>query len=165
VVSPSSSPSFASQSQSSSVTTSLSQSLSSSTTYSPSSSQTLSGTSSYSQTLSGTSTYSQTLSGTSSYSRSRSIFCGNGIVDAGEQCDPGPKVKKWWFVCCAFNCMFREAKRVCENRADSVCRVPRKCDGKGNCLSSSAFKKKGFKCENHTTQAKGVCNGKGKCSV
>jgi len=84
----------------------------------------------------------------------------------GEQCDPGPGFKKWYFQCCNWDCSFRKANLVCENRANVVCQVAARCDGKGHCMHQNPpeYHPLGFHCEyDRANNVLGTCNGKGKC--
>lgn len=58
--------------------------------------------------------------------------CGDGVVDVGEECDPGPQVDD---TCCTAACTFRAAGTVCrESSAGAVCDIPEECTGSsGEC--------------------------------
>jgi len=150
-------------------TPSVSMSLSNTITSSGSGSWTNTISSTISPTNTNTGSWTNTISSSwsSSLSTSRTHFiCGNGIVDPGEQCDPGPTVKKWFKKCCAKNCLFRKKNKSCENRALTVCIEPNKCDGKGNCSAPSVkFHPKNSPCRDRKTGKTGKCNGQGTCVV
>lgn len=51
-------------------------------------------------------------------------LCGNGVVDAGEDCDPGSET----FSCCSPSCELETAGAVCRP-AVGACDLPETCDG------------------------------------
>ncbi|MFN8602571.1 MAG: hypothetical protein U0842_19080 [Candidatus Binatia bacterium] len=62
--------------------------------------------------------------------------CGNGAVDAGEQCDFGAENNGT--SCCGFDCRIRSAGVTCRD-ADGVCDEPEVCDGASASCPVDAF--------------------------
>ncbi|KAL0572598.1 hypothetical protein V5O48_009359 [Marasmius crinis-equi] len=90
--------------------------------------------------------------------------CGNGIVENGEDCDPGSGVSSPCCdsstckftngakcdprssLCCTDQCQFAPSDRVCRASKDSACDVEEKCTGNsGNC-PADVVKPNGEKC-------------------
>jgi hypothetical protein len=63
--------------------------------------------------------------------------CGNGLVEAPEQCDGG--------ACCDDTCRFREASFVCRPSA-GPCDLPEMCSGSGSACGPNAFAPVGLPC-------------------
>ena len=61
------------------------------------------------------------------------IECGNGIVEAGEQCDDGGAPVRG---CCSATCRFEDSGNACGSSADGECTAPDTCDGAGTCLDN-----------------------------
>jgi|GEM_PF-2678073 MYXO-CTERM domain-containing protein len=60
--------------------------------------------------------------------------CGDGTVQAGEQCDPGPLGSD----CCSARCTFAASGTLCGGTPTSACDAQDSCDGFGRCLPSFA---------------------------
>ena len=58
--------------------------------------------------------------------------CGNGIIEAGEQCDDGNSIDG---DCCNANCQFEQAGSPCPD--PGYCNGEETCDGGGNCLAGN----------------------------
>jgi|GEM_PF-2047017 len=73
------------------------------------------------------------LSGSTTYSDTWVMdgFCGNDVVDSGEQCDDGNAVSG---DCCSGTCQFESSGSSC---ADAASCQERTCDGAGNCVSGA----------------------------
>src|SRR5438309_738798 len=76
--------------------------------------------------------------------------CGNGIVDAGEQCDGGP--------CCSATCTFLSATTVCRLAA-GVCDVAETCDGTSAACPADRFAPSTTQCR----APAGVCDSAELC--
>ena len=63
-------------------------------------------------------------------------YCGDGFVDADEQCDDGAGVNGSGTSCCAVNCRFRASGDVCTGTSLDVCDAEDTCDGAGLCVDN-----------------------------
>lgn len=69
------------------------------------------------------------------------LTCGNGTLEAGEQCDDGNNANG---DCCSATCQFEASGSACTD--GSACTVNDQCDGAGNCTGGST-------CGNDTVDA------------
>ena len=60
------------------------------------------------------------------------VTCGNGAVDAGEDCDAGSE-NGLPGSCCSLACQFSPSGTSCGSSSDR-CTMPQVCDGGGNCV-------------------------------
>lgn len=58
-------------------------------------------------------------------------LCGNGVVDEGEECDPGDPLRPG--DCCTVACRYEPENAPCEN--GDLCSVDDTCDASGGCLA------------------------------
>ena len=72
--------------------------------------------------------------------------CGNGVVDAGEQCDDGRSGG-----CCSDSCTFETTGTVCDDA--NACTQTATCDGAGQCVGADPVS-----CEGAADGCSGVCN-------
>jgi hypothetical protein len=73
-------------------------------------------------------------------------LCGNGIVDAGEQCDDGRSGG-----CCSDSCTFATAGTACDDA--NACTQTATCDGAGQCVGTNPVT-----CGGVADACPGVCN-------
>jgi hypothetical protein len=110
---------------------------------------------------------------------SRKIFslqqCGNGIVEPGEQCDPG--FNGTANLCCASDCTFRQgavcdpsssqcctnscqfapSAQVCRPAKNAACDTAETCTGNSATCPADVFKANGLSCGSGLACASGVC--------
>lgn len=81
--------------------------------------------------------------------------CGNGQVDAGEDCDGGE--------CCNADCTFADGSVACGDQNDDVCDNPNTCDGAGGCADN--FEPDTIKCRASAgiCDVAEACDGAGGC--
>ncbi|CAL1697050.1 unnamed protein product [Somion occarium] len=103
-------------------------------------------------------------------------MCGNGIVEEGEDCDPGTgstssccDVDTCKFrsgavcdpdssPCCTGECTFAPTTQVCRPSKDSLCDQPEMCTGNSSSCPSDVFSPNGQSCgDNGLACANGVC--------
>lgn len=103
-------------------------------------------------------------------------MCGNGIVEPGEQCDPGQgeqssccDTKTCQFLsgavcdpasspCCAPTCQFAPSGQICRPAQDPVCDVAESCTGASSQCPADVTKPNGMACgANGLTCASGIC--------
>ncbi|POW08207.1 hypothetical protein PSTT_07708 [Puccinia striiformis] len=104
--------------------------------------------------------------------------CGNGIVDPGEDCDPGdtPSPCCQWGVCkftpqavcdpthspcCSPSCQFSSYGTICRPVVDPVCDQPEMCSGKDAQCPEDRFAKNGLSCG---ASGDGLSCAAGKCT-
>ncbi|KAH9446742.1 hypothetical protein Pst134EA_030648 [Puccinia striiformis f. sp. tritici] len=104
--------------------------------------------------------------------------CGNGIVDPGEDCDPGdtPSPCCQWGVCkftpqavcdpthspcCSSSCQFSSYGTICRPVVDPVCDQPEMCSGKDAQCPEDRFAKNGLSCG---ASGDGLSCAAGKCT-
>jgi PKD repeat protein len=80
-----------------------------------------------------------------------SALCGNGVVNAGEQCDGGG--------CCTAGCQFRVAGTVCR-AASGPCDLAETCSGTGASCPGDVVRPNGSSCSDVN-----VCNGLETCQA
>lgn len=110
-------------------------------------------------------------------------MCGNGIVEEGEDCDPGQgatsdccdaatcKFKQGAVcdpassACCTTGCRFSPASTVCRPALDAKCDMPEMCSGLSASCPKDETKPNGMQCGNERgeqlTCASGVCTSVG----
>src|SRR5207244_2715055 len=76
--------------------------------------------------------------------------CGNGIVDAGEQCDDG-SANGTLQDCCSATCAFKPSGTTCDDA--NACTQTDQCGGAGVCAGSNPV----------ACQAEDVCHVPGSC--
>jgi hypothetical protein len=103
-------------------------------------------------------------------------MCGNGIVESGEECDPGKGVnstccdsKTCKFLgnavcdpssspCCTAQCHFAPATQVCRPAKDPNCDTPETCTGNSSACPADVFAPNGKSCgSNGLACAAGQC--------
>ncbi|BGP01951.1 Zinc metalloprotease [Rhodotorula toruloides ATCC 204091] len=104
--------------------------------------------------------------------------CGNGIVESGEECDPGsdtndpccdastckfrsgavcnPKNS----LCCTTQCQIANNGTVCRPSVDSQCDIAEVCDGSSASCPADSYKKDGTGCGGGLSCASGVCTSR-----
>src|SRR5207249_5399822 len=81
--------------------------------------------------------------------------CGNGVLDSGEDCDPGIPNSS----CCKNNCTFQPSSNVCRN-AVNVCDLADTCTGFSATCPADAVKSAGTVCtDDGNPCTTDVCNG------
>ena len=87
-------------------------------------------------------------------------FCGDGTVDAGEQCDPSSDKGGSEWACCTSSCLFKPANTIC-NTADAadLCDVDDTCDAAGVCVPRVASPNTPCRGANGACDAPEVCDG------
>lgn len=100
--------------------------------------------------------------------------CGNGIVEAGEECDPGQngdsacctsdcKLKSDAQCdpgngsCCTAACTFSLSSQVCRPSKDDQCDVAETCTGSSAQCPTDVLKPNGMSCGSGLACASGVC--------
>jgi len=104
-------------------------------------------------------------------------MCGNGIVESGEDCDPGKGVnstccdsKTCKFTknsvcdpnstpCCTAQCQFAPARQVCRPAKDPACDTPEVCTGNSSACPADIVAPNGKSCG-----ANGLACATGKCT-
>jgi len=86
--------------------------------------------------------------------------CGNGVVESGEQCDPGANNPA---DCCAANCQFETSAYTCR-ASDGACDVAETCSGSSATCPSDSVRSNGYVCAYEPGQcdANDICNGASK---
>ncbi len=88
--------------------------------------------------------------------------CGNGIVEAGEQCDLGSNNGQPGF-CCTATCQFAPNTTLCRAAA-GVCDVAEYCTGSSSTCPENKFASYGTSCPDDNNQCTNdICNGSGQC--
>jgi len=96
-------------------------------------------------------------------------YCGDGVVDVGEQCDPGD-YSFGGSSCCNFFCQYKTVGSICGNTRKGVCyRVPR-CARNRNTgavyCQTNKYRRSGVPCRRAgSTTPNGVCNARGACNA
>ncbi|GAA6006208.1 hypothetical protein JCM11491_002071 [Sporobolomyces phaffii] len=103
--------------------------------------------------------------------------CGNGIVEAGEECDPGsstsaccdPQTCKFRSgavcdplnsLCCTSMCQIASSGTVCRESLDGRCDKAEVCDGSNAACPKDEFESNGKSCGDGLTCASGVCTSR-----
>jgi len=102
--------------------------------------------------------------------RARNIgLCGDGIIQAGEQCDPpvGVEHSPDFFCCDDKTCDFKTNSTVCFGEDDSICTVVvSKCTGYSQECTSPVYDEFGKSCENDDRFCSvSECDGYGVCKT
>ncbi|KAF9269036.1 zinc metalloprotease [Marasmius fiardii PR-910] len=103
-------------------------------------------------------------------------MCGNGIVEEGEDCDPGAnktspccdsstckftnnaRCDPQSSTCCTQQCQFASQDTICRPSKDSRCDVEEKCTGTSGICPSDVMKPNGESCgDNNLKCASGIC--------
>lgn len=103
-------------------------------------------------------------------------MCGNGIVESGEDCDPGPNSNSTCCdpqtckfrngaqcdpessPCCTSSCSFAPSTQVCRPSKDDRCDTPEMCTGSSSSCPADTFAPNGQSCGNNGLQcASGTC--------
>jgi len=74
--------------------------------------------------------------------------CGNGIVETGEQCDPGPDVPG---DCCSATCQFESSSQTCRS-STGVCDVAETCTGSSAQCPSDLIRASDYECRSAAGQ-------------
>lgn len=87
-------------------------------------------------------------------------LCGNGNLDAGEDCDDSNLVDG---DCCSSTCQFEGSGSPCGDATDDECTNPDTCDGAGTCQDN--HEPAGVPCTADTDICtRDVCDGEGTCA-
>ncbi len=111
-------------------------------------------------------------------------MCGNGIVESGEECDPGKGAnstccdsKTCKFTknavcdpsstpCCTAQCQFAPATQVCRPAKDVACDTPEMCTGNASACPADIFAPNGKSCgPNGLACATGQCTSLARGSI
>lgn len=102
-------------------------------------------------------------------------MCGNGIVEEGEDCDPGPGVTSSCCdsstckftsgavcdpkssACCTDSCSFAPSSQVCRPSIDPTCDTAEMCTGSSSDCPANVFAPNGMSCGNGLQCASGQC--------
>ncbi|KAG0142973.1 hypothetical protein CROQUDRAFT_109509 [Cronartium quercuum f. sp. fusiforme G11] len=111
--------------------------------------------------------------------------CGNGIVEPGEDCDPGENQSKCCDSktckfssgskcdptnggCCTADCQFSDSNSICRQAIDKQCDFPEKCTGNSSICPTDTFAQDGKSCgtSDGLSCASGVCTSRDQqCSL
>lgn len=83
--------------------------------------------------------------------------CGNGVIDAGEDCDLGFAENGTTGVCCSRNCQFRPTTVVCRAQ-DGTCDVAEFCTGSSDQCPADDVRPDGFVCRAIPAGEAGACD-------
>jgi hypothetical protein len=128
------------------------------------SSNSASGTASWTVTASGSASATTTRSASGTPSNSP-VYCGDGVVDTSEQCDPGVgNFNKQ--TCCNTQCRYKRLQSKCGPKTGNPCTKRARClrnstTGAVEC-SPITNKRRGKFCKTSTITS-GVCSGQGVC--
>lgn len=104
-------------------------------------------------------------------------MCGNGIVESGEDCDPGQNrtssccdASTCKFVngavcdpassdCCSDSCSFAPATQICRPAVDAKCDVPEMCTGSSSSCPADVFEPNGQSCGTNGADSLACANG------
>jgi hypothetical protein len=111
-------------------------------------------------------------------------MCGNGIVESGEDCDPGkgnnstccdPNTCKFTnnavcdsssAPCCTAQCQFAPVTQVCRSAKDPTCDSPEMCSGNSSACPADIFAPNGKSCgSNGLACATGQCTSLARGSI
>jgi hypothetical protein len=111
-------------------------------------------------------------------------MCGNGIVESGEDCDPGKGVNSTCCdsqtckftqnsvcdpsstPCCTAQCQFAPATQVCRPARDPACDMPEMCPGNSSACPADIFAPNGKSCgSNGLACATGQCTSLARGSI
>jgi hypothetical protein len=89
--------------------------------------------------------------------------CGDGVVEDGEDCDPGADVPG---DCCTADCKFETPETACGSNSDTACDNPDTCNAEGVCQTNHETNgtncgDEGTACVNQDTCLEGVCHDNG----
>ena len=82
-----------------------------------------------------------------------STTCGNGVVEAGEDCDCGTEdyCNEYESCCDKANCVFKSSDFACRNTSDTFhrsCDLPEYCNGISSVCPEDSYKRNGMECSN-----------------
>ncbi|GAA5985974.1 hypothetical protein JCM10908_006356 [Rhodotorula pacifica] len=104
--------------------------------------------------------------------------CGNGILEDGEECDPGQNVNDPCCdastcrfapgavcdprnsLCCTSQCQMATNGTVCRAAVDSLCDIAEVCNGTSVACPNDEYKKDGSSCGSGLSCASGVCTSR-----